>query len=245
LRACSITKFEITIDHFCQGCRENIMKDLQRNVPSLDDALALEGNHICDRVTNALKLANPNCFSITIPKGADGPFHGRILQADLDCVKAVEKIAVRVMHKLALENGKHGPLRLLVQLHCCVEQAEINLREEGILQLAYAAKVLQPFTSVMNLAREERECNICMEECLSTKTDGRREEKPCRLPCGHILGPSCSWEHFLANDFNLKMQICCSVCKTRFDLAEFVDLVKPEEVASSSWKKYISGGNTA
>jgi len=42
LRACSITKFEITMGHFCQGCSANILRYLQRNVPSFDDALALE-----------------------------------------------------------------------------------------------------------------------------------------------------------------------------------------------------------
>jgi len=151
------------------------MWHLQRNVPSLDDALALEGSHICGEVTNALMLANPNYFSITIPGGADEPFHGRITQADLGCLKALEKMAERVMRRPALENDEHGPLGLLVQLHCCTEQAEIGLREEEILQLAYAVKVLQPFTSVnvMDLAEDKRECNICVEEYLSIKDDDK------------------------------------------------------------------------
>jgi hypothetical protein len=159
----------------------------------------------------------------------------------VDCLKALEKMAERVMRRLALENDEHGPLGLLVQLHCRIEQAEIGLRVEEILQLAYAVKVLQHFTSVnvMDLTKEERECNIYMKEYLSVKDDDRREEKPCSLPCGYIFGPSCLWEHFLEKNFDLKMQICCPAYRARFGPAEHVDLVKPEEVVSSWWMKYI------
>jgi hypothetical protein len=219
----------------------------QRKITIVRRCPCARRHRICDNVTNSLKLASPNCSSIKIPESADESFHGRITQADLHCLKTLEKMAERVMRSLALENDEHEPLGLLVQLHCCIEQAEIGLREEEILQLVYAVMVLQHFTSfnVMDLAKDERECNICMEAYLSAKDDDRREEKPCMLPCGHIFRRSCLWEHFLGKHFDLKMQICCPAYRARFGPAEYVDLIKPEEVASSWWRKYISDGNTA
>ena len=42
----------------------------------------------------------------------------------------------------------------------------------------------------MDLVKDERDYHVCMEEYVSRKEEDREEEKPCKLPCGHVLGKS-------------------------------------------------------
>jgi hypothetical protein len=138
-----------------------------------------------------------------------------------------------------LQNGQGAPLGVLLVLHRCIEQAEIDLHEDEFVQRANRLHLYEEMltpVNVMDLAADERDCDICMEAYVSAQGDrDREEERPCRLPCGHIFGKICLIRHFC------EMHVTCPKCRAKFDSPAYGEFIEPEEVVSPWWMKFIRG----
>jgi uncharacterized CHY-type Zn-finger protein len=126
-----------------------------------------------------------------------------------------------------------------MHLHRSIERAEMDFLEDEFLAEAnlHRQRISLPIpelfaqVDVVDLAKDERECHVCMEEYVSRNEKDREEEKPCKLSCGHVLGRVCAEKAFA------ELGMKCPFCRTVFNPRNYV--VEPVEVASPWWMRHL------
>jgi hypothetical protein len=207
------------------------MRYLLSDVPSISAGATyiLENGSIYNRT---LRLVCETPITLKIPEGERGnlAFQGRITTADLEFLKILERTTEIIMRVHSLQNSQGAPLGVLLVLHRCIEQAEIELHEDEFVKSANRLCLYEEILTtlnVMDLAADEHDCNICIEAYIPTKGDRDREEEiPCRLPCGYIFGKACLIRYFC------EMHVTYPKCRARFDPSAYGEFIEPEEVVS-------------
>ncbi|KAE9379939.1 hypothetical protein N431DRAFT_521752 [Stipitochalara longipes BDJ] len=244
----------------CETCSEAILSYMgsmlvPRDVPLLR-AKASQGGleEACVRTS----LLVENLVPTPAAAGTFAPFLGRITKDDggllLDVHEYVEVVLLRrpgnepidVRHEM-----KNKWMRLLKTVGRVLECADIELLEDGFFGMqcvldAHSAviegtpspwRTLCAPVDVLDLEKGKRDCGLCYWGLASEKEGDsldRVEEKPVKLPCGHVYGSNkCIHTHFGYNGAT------CPTCRAGFLPANYC--FDREDVVTPWWMKHVRG----
>jgi len=191
---CNLTHIALTMPHFCEGCNADTMKYLIQDGLTLEHVMATGAESCIDSTIRAFEFKMAH--KVPIPDGRDGPFRGRITREDNELLQNIEKVIESQMRKPGRPRTRSQVF--LMHLHRSIERAEMDFLEDEFLveinlhrqRRSLPIPELFAQVDVMDLVKDERDYHVCMEEYVSRKEEDREEEKPCKLPCGHVLGKS-------------------------------------------------------
>lgn len=253
------TPVEIRVTHFCSLCGANphSYKNLDPADLDLERLLAVEGiAEICKRATELFEREIPIPGDPSLPL----PFEGRITKLDLEVLDSVECFLERVLIvKVGADAKAKQNLTRWLRVHNAVcnsiERAFIDNMEDTFFAFecaleendarisALASRKYPPLcrvVDVMDLAKDDRECPICLDKYIAGEDEDRIEEKPVKLVCDHVFGKRCLATLIATSE---GPNLVCPFCRKEYRRDKF--LLDPIEAVSPWWMQLIRGETIA
>jgi hypothetical protein len=250
----SLTKTDVSARHLCQECSTtSLAYTRNRGFSDWTVNLLKAKAGIEETCSRASMLVEGD---IPIPEGKDGPFIGRTTKADNKVLGVVQDYAEAVMLQRITSTPESEAelfrlLRLMKNVGRVLEQAYVDRIEEAFFAFnaaidpygGYVPEIELPWPAlctpvdVIDLDRDRRECQICMDSFVAKEDEDRVEEKPVKLPCGHVFGKRCLATHFV------QLRVSCPLCSKVFDPDNYHAEI--EDVVSPWWMTYIRGEDAA
>lgn len=239
------------IPNLCWKCSTNALRYISPRKPEDEvKASAIPGiSEMCERASQLIEKQIP------VPDGAYMPFMQGISTEGLELLVQIQDYvdAVIMRHLGQHDHGfqeLHRWIRLLVACGEVIEKSMLKAAETAFVELGCAlakqnasipgcgkpVPLCEPM-NVIDLPINKRDCPICREMYVMAGHDGdedegRKEERPVRLPCKHVFGWRCIHEHFTK-------KVTCPLCSMQFDFRQYLVAYAP---INPWWIDYIRDG---